>query len=314
MEMGIKNTQYTDLVVWAAQALEAAGIENARFEAQLLLAMTLGVSRSSIVAQTYPAPCEAQQTRFADLVRQRSERIPMAYLRGSQEFYGREFLVTPAVLVPRPETELLVEKILMLLNEKVTQKEELIQKEESTTEDTSKKGLQRQNPVLLADVGTGSGCIPVSILGEQTNLRALAFDLSEEALGVARQNAAGNGVGDRIRFVQGDLLTGARGGSFDIIVSNPPYIPSSEIASLQKEVSVYEPRLALDGGTDGLDIYRRLIVQAYQALKSPGWLALEVGCGQADDVAVLLRQAGYEAIQTSIDLAGIARVVQGQKT
>lgn len=300
MKMEGIQTHKTDLIVEATRILSEAGIENARFEAQLLLAMTLGIARSSVVAQTYAVPDEELRTRFTELVRQRAQRVPLAYLRGSQEFYGREFLVTPAVLVPRPETELVVEKVLMLLKK--------------ISLSVNQQDRQGRKYVLMADVGTGSGCIPIALLGEQPKLRAFAFDISAAALEVARQNASTNGVSARLRFIQGNLLTGARVGRFDIIVSNPPYIPSRAIPFLQREVSEYEPRLALDGGADGLDIYRRLIAQSYQVLKSPGWLFLEVGWGQSADVAGLLQEAGFDDIQAAHDFAGIERVVQGRKT
>ena len=278
-----------DLVGWAAGKLAWAGVENARMEAQLLLGLALNVPRSSIVGRTYPVLTEVQQVKFTELVTRRMERVPLAYLRGTQEFYGLEFVVTPEVLIPRPETERLVELALEYAAEL----------------------LQTQSIIIIADVGTGSGCIPVAVLKNQPQAQAVAVDLSAAALNVAHQNAVQHEVSDWLRLVQADLLTGARSNQYDIIVSNPPYIPSEDVDALQPEVARYEPRLALDGGTDGLFSYRKLIQQATRALKPNGCLWMEVGQGQAPDVSALLWQAGYSEVQTYRDLAGIERVVGG---
>lgn len=266
-----------------------AGVENARFEAQLLLGLALNMSRSSVVAQTYPALTEVQWQRFAELVMQRQQRVPLAYLRGTQEFYGLEFVVTPDVLIPRPETEILVELAV----------------------DRSAELLQTQSIVTLADVGTGSGCIPVAILKNQMGARAVAVDISDAALKIAGQNAHRHEVANRLRLVQADLLSCAGSDEFDIIVSNPPYIPSRDVDALQPEVARHEPRLALDGGSDGLTLYRKLAQQAKHALKPNGWLWMEVAQGQARDVSALLQEAGYLNVQTYHDLAGIERVAGG---
>lgn len=284
-----------DWARWAAEELRAAGVEEARFEAQLLLAFALGVSRSSVVARTYAPLSGEQRERFTDLIARRVRRVPFAYLRGTQEFYRREFVVTPAVLVPRPETELLVEKVL----EKVGA--------------SFARDLPGQEQVTLADVGTGSGCIAVTLAAEQAQICAVAFDISPDALALAQLNARNNGVAEQVRFVRGDLLTGGAAGAFDIVASNPPYIPTDVIEGLQAEVRDYEPRLALDGGNDGLHVYRILVVGSERALKPGGWLFMEVGQGQADAVSALMRRAGYANIEAFRDLAGIERVVCGQK-
>ena len=282
----------SDPVNWATKELAQAGVENARFEAQLLLGLTLNVPRSSIVAQTYSALTDAQQQRFADLVTQRRQRVPFAYLRGTQEFYGLEFIVTPDVLIPRPETELLVELALQ----------------------QAARILQTQSAVTLADVGTGSGCIPVAILKNQAQAQAVAVDISRAALKVAQRNALRHAVTTRLRLVQADLLSCAHPNQFDIIVSNPPYIPSEDVGVLQPEVAHYEPRSALDGGNDGLFFYRQLVQQAKRALKPNGWLWVELGRGQTQDVSVLMQNAGYTDLQTYRDLAGIERVVGGGRS
>lgn len=261
-----------------------AGIESARFEAQLLLALALGVTRTAVLAETYAAPTEEQRERFQYLVEERAKRVPLAYLRGTQEFFGLDFEVSPAVLIPRPETELLVEFAL--------------------------KRLPESEPALFADVGTGSGCIAVTILKHRPQARAIATDLSEEALTVARKNAAQHGVLARVTFVQTETLTGI-GGPLDLIVSNPPYILTGEIAGLQVEVRDREPTLALDGGEDGLRVLRTLAQQGREVLRPGGGLAVEVAMGQAAQVVELFQNSHYTTVNAQNDLAGIPRMVSG---
>ena len=256
-------------------------------EAQLLLSLALGISRTAVTAQLYPPISPIQKSRLEELTQLRENRVPFAYLRGTQEFYGIEFLVSPATLIPRPETEMLVDFAL----------------EKFSTYET----------FAFADVGAGSGCIGVSLLCERINATAVLIDLSEEALSIARQNASLLKVDSRAAFRRSNLLEGALAESFDLIVSNPPYIPTAELTILQPEVARHEPEMALDGGEDGLDIYRALIPGASDALKPGGWLSVEIGQGQAQDVEQLFRDAGFLAIETRNDLAGIGRMLLGQK-
>jgi release factor glutamine methyltransferase len=282
MEEGVQTSERLQA---AMGRLMKAGVETPRLEAQLLLAQALGVTRTSIVAGIFREPDGAQLSEFERLVQARESRTPLAYLRGTQEFFGLTFRVGPEVLIPRPETEMLVEFAL---------------------ENLAMAGT-------LADVGTGSGCILAASLTHAPQARGVGFDLSAGALDVARYNIRQNEVAERTRLVRGDLLTGAGAESFDVIVSNPPYIPSLEIETLAPEVRDAEPRLALDGGADGLECYRRLAVQALRALKTGGWLAVEVGMGQAPDVAALWQAAGWHEVEARRDLAGIERVVCGRK-
>jgi release factor glutamine methyltransferase len=275
----------SDRLQAAIARLMAAGVESPRLEAQLLLAQALGTTRTAVVAGIYRDPDAGRIAEFERLVRARESRVPLAYLRGTQEFFGLTFQVGPQVLIPRPETEMLVEFALEKLGVAGT----------------------------LADVGTGSGCILTAVLVNATQTRGVGFDLSAGALATAQRNAALNGVSERVRLVRGDLLTAAHAGSFEVIVSNPPYIPSVQIAGLAPEVRDAEPRLALDGGTDGLGCYRRLAVQALCALRPGGWLAVEVGRGQAAQVAALWQAAGWQEVAARSDLAGIERVVCGRK-
>ena len=254
-------------------------------EAQLLLAQVMHVNRAAIIAGIFPEPTREQCAEFGRLVAEREKRVPLAYLRGTQDFYGLTFRVSPAVLIPRPETELLVDFALSV--------------------------LAKCDMPLIADVGTGSGCIPIAILANFPAARSVAFDISLGALAIASENAVANGVAARLKFVRGDLLTGT-GYGFDVVVSNPPYIPSNEIAVLQPEVRDYEPRLALDGGGDGLSAFRHIIADAKHVLKPNGWLAMEAAQGQTAMVAQLLQEAGYDNVETRPDLAGIERIAVGQ--
>ena len=275
----------------AIDILQAAGIETPRLEARVLLAFVLKVSSASALAGTYAAPTPEQFAEFSRLISERARRVPLAYLRKTQEFYGLEFAVSPAVLIPRPETEMLVEAVLK-----------------------AAKFSGTDAPFMLADVGTGTGCIPISAATHQANLCAVGFDISAEALEIAQFNAARHGALNHVRFVQGDLLTGAKSESFDYVASNPPYIPQSDMADLQPEVRDFEPRLALVGGADGLEIYRRLIPQAWRALKWDGVLSVEIGRDQATDVAWIFADARFTAVETQKDFAGIDRVISGKKT
>lgn len=293
----------------AAAALQAAGVENARLEAQLLLGLALSVSRTAIVAGLHPEPTPEQWARFDALVTKRRERIPLAYLRGTQEFYGLEFVVTPAVLIPRPETELLVD----FAREALSVKRQVLSVKSKTPVTDAQRATSNSQRSTLVDVGTGSGCIAIAVLANEVGARGVAIDRSASALNVAQTNAARNGVTERLRTLRGGLLSSARGERFNVIVSNPPYIPTGEIADLQAEVRDHEPRLALDGGADGLDLVRDLARDAIRALRPGGWLGVEIARGQAGDVAVIFDAAGLANVETRRDLAGIERVVCGQK-
>ena len=272
----------------AIQKLSVAGIESPRFEAQLLLMIALGVTRTQVLAGTYPPPTHEQETRFAELIEARTRRIPLPYLRGSQEFDGLEFAVSPAVLIPRPETELLVERVLAVARKK-------------------------EGAFRFADVGTGTGCIPISVLvNTLPSVSAIALDLSPLALDIASANAEKHGVLHRIDFLQSDLLNGIEAQSLDFVVSNPPYIETETLNTLQPEVRDYEPRLALDGGEDGLQIYRRLFPEMARVLKPERSFAVEVGAGQAPAVTEIAERAGFRNLRVLRDFADIERVVEGE--
>ncbi|MFF2158775.1 peptide chain release factor N(5)-glutamine methyltransferase [Paenibacillus chitinolyticus] len=264
-------------------------IQDAAICAEILLQHVLGLSRTEFffrMEEPFPA---AHAEQWGEVVERKAAGEPVQYITGEQEFYGLTLRVTDAVLIPRPETELLVEEIL---------------REGSR--------LFPQGAPLLADIGTGSGAIPVSLLHARPDWRAAACDLSPEALEVAKGNAGQCGVGERIAFYEGDLLLPCveRELPVDILVSNPPYIPAGDSPSLQPEVRDYEPHLALFGGEDGLDLYRRLAGQIPLLPRQPRLVGLEVGIHQAEAVADLLRVAGeWSEIRFVKDLAGIDRHV-----
>lgn len=275
-----------DLLVDATKRLQEAGIEHPRREAGWMLEAALGLSSLSLHVERDRVLTREQQAQADSLLARRARREPLQYVLGVQEFCGLEFEVSPAVLIPRPESEMLVEEMA--------------------------RAARGMSAVSLADIGTGSGCIAVSCARALPAATVYAVDLSEAALTVARRNAARHGVHERVRWFQGDLCGPLQklGLKVDMVVSNPPYIREDEWAGLQPEVQHFEPRLALMGGSDGLEIHRRLIDQAWQVLVSGGLLVLEVGQGQAEIVCQLLQEIGrYGRPLVRQDPAGIARVV-----
>ncbi len=282
-------------LLWAADALAACGIEEARLDAELLLAHALRVRRSELALRDEISVAELR--RFTQLVQRRRQREPLPYILGTQDFMGLTFRVTPDVLIPRPETERLVEAAIEVLR--------------STQNDGCLRNTQYA--IRIADIGTGSGAIAVSLAHFLPDVQVCATDVSEAALGVARENAERLGVRDRMAFAQGDCLEPLRHwglqGKLRAIVSNPPYIPRDELDSLQPEVSRYEPRLALDGGADGLQFYRRLAAEAVAFLRPDGFIACEVGVHQSRAVCELFRRAGFAKQEVVKDYSGIERVV-----
>lgn len=262
----------------ASKRLAAAGIEDARFEAELLAREAAGVSRAAYFAGSTLDAGEAE--RFASWVERRARREPAAYITGHREFYGREFGVGPGVLIPRPETELLVELALA--------------------------ELDRDAGAVVVEAGTGSGAVAVSIAAERPGAHVVATEISPDAMRFAEANAATHAPG--VGLVLGDLLSMVS--RADVVLANLPYIPAWEIEALEPEVSRWEPRVALDGGEDGYVLIRRLIEDCAARLR-PRLLALEVGYGQAGDVEALLRRHGVEPWSVK-DLAGIDRVVCGR--
>jgi len=266
--------------------LEAAGIESPRLNAEVLLAHVLGKERGWMWAHPEFALMEDNEERFRLLLARRLGREPLAYLLGEWEFYGRPFFITPDVLVPRPETELLVEAVLDWTRE--------------------------HRAAVLADIGAGSGAIAVSLALELPRARIVAVDLSPAALAVTRRNAARHGVRERLVLLEGDLLEPVRQAELaplDAIVANLPYIAEEEYITLMPEVREHEPSLALRAGEGGLALIRRLIAEAPPLLAPGGLLALEVGAGQAEEVARLLAENGWRRFRIIEDYSGIPRHV-----
>jgi release factor glutamine methyltransferase len=277
-------------LTWTRAFFEQRGVESARLEAEILLAHALKIARIQLYVQ-YDRPLDEQErTAFRDLVKRRATGEPVHYLTGSREFWSLELEVTPETLIPRPDTEVLVEEALSRLR----------------APDVPWGAAPR-----IADVGTGTGAIAIAIAHELKEARVIATDVSAPALAVAQRNAERHGVADRIHFTQGHLLRPAQGETLDAVLSNPPYIASEEILTLQREVRLFEPRRALDGGPDGDAAYRELVPAAAHLLRPSGLLVFEVGgAEQADRVLALIEQDGrYREPWTRRDYAGLVRVV-----
>jgi release factor glutamine methyltransferase len=259
-------------------------------DAALLLRHALGISHAAQLAEPERALTPAQQAAFDALVQRRLANEPIQYITGEQEFYGLALGVTPAVLIPRPETEILVEAVLR---------------------EVKRAGLQAALRIL--DVGTGSGAIAIALAHHLPHAHVTAVDLSAAALEVAASNAARHALTDRIRFVASDLLDALPPDElhFDVIASNPPYVPTADRASLHPQVREHEPAAALFAGPDGFDVYRRLIPQARAALRPNGLLALEIGQGQREAIASLL--SGWNELRLLDDLQQIPRIALARK-
>ncbi|MWC27270.1 peptide chain release factor N(5)-glutamine methyltransferase [Paenibacillus sp. MMS18-CY102] len=315
----------------ASSLLAGHGIGEPRSNAELLIGHVLGLGKAELLRDWREPMPEAKFAPWAELVARKAEGEPVQYLIGEQWFYGRPFAVEPAVLIPRPETELLVEAVLA--------EADALWPREAGGAASAAAGQPAGGPeasdreLAVLDVGTGSGAIAVTLAAERSDWRVYASDLSPDALHVARGNASRHAGEGRVTFVEGDLLSpflansegdldnastngkghlapGMAGLRIDVLVSNPPYIPAGDLAALQTEVRDYEPRLALDGGMDGLDPYRRMAKQLLQLVELPRIVAFELGMGQAEDVADLLRAIGYwDHIRIVTDYGGIDRHV-----
>ena len=272
-----------DLATEVAAGLAAAGIENARPEAWLLLAAATGRERAALMAGAPETLNAVQRARLAELVRRRRAREPLAYILGEKEFWSLRFEVAPAVLIPRPETETVVEAVLAQV-------------------------CDRDQPFRLLDLGTGSGCLLLALLSELPHATGLGVDDSAAALAIARRNAERLGLAARAEFRPGRWGAGLRE-RFDVIVSNPPYVAELDWEALQPEIRQFEPRAALVAGADGLAAYRALAPDCARLLAPGGVCALEIGLNQGDAVAALLAAQGLVVVERRRDLAGIERCV-----
>ncbi len=266
--------------------LGVAGVENPYFEVQLLMALAVKVDRVKIIAGIGRAFTDLEIETFLSYVNRRCKREPLAYIRGTQEFYGLEFKVSNATLVPRPETELLV--------------------------DFAVKTFGKSQNCNIVDVGTGTGCIAIAIASKLPDAKILAVDKSSEAAKVALTNANLLTESNQVLIVQSDLLSAISSNSIDLVLSNPPYIPTKELRDLQPEVSLFEPKIALDGGKDGFEFHKRLIVESKRVLNPGGWLGIEVALGQSAGLQRMFDKAEYVNTRRIKDLSGIDRVVVGQ--
>jgi len=273
----------------AASRLHKSRVDQERRTAGSLLCHVLRIDRTYLLTRSEEQIDDASYQEYLTLVERRSKGEPLQYITGHQEFYGLDFDVTPDVLIPRPETELLVERVIRLVRE-----------------------LRNETPLII-DLGTGSGCIAVTLALHLSGARVIATDSSGAALDVARSNAGRHGVRDRIEFAEGDLLTPLleRGleGKVDVIASNPPYVAEDGPELLQSQVSDWEPHAALFAGGDGLDFYRRLLPEAPRYLKPDGYLSVEIGYGQLDAVLDLINRSALELVDITHDLQGLPRTL-----
>lgn len=274
------------LVKWATDDFRTRGIESARLDAELIVAHALHITRTQVIIDAMRPLAEEELAMLRALVKRRRAHEPIAYLRGEREFYGRVFKVDKRVLVPRPETELLVDTAL------------------ARTRHVSMSMRQ-------LDLCTGSGCVAITTARQRPTAKVTATDLSADALALARENAQRLGAYN-VAFVEGDLFAAVPADArYDVVTANPPYIASAEIQTLQIDVRAFEPLLALDGGEDGLALVRRIVDEAPARLVPGGVLAMEIGAGQAPDVVALLEARGFTDVRAERDLARIERVVSG---
>lgn len=273
-----------DAILNATEILRKAGVPEARREAGALLAHVLGRDRTFLISHAEDEIDDSTNFRFLELVNRRASGEPQQYITGTQNFFGREFKVNSSVLIPRPETELLVEAALKIMGE---------------------------GNAFVCDVGTGSGCIAITILCERLNCRAVALDISAAALLVANENAVEHKVEDRVSFFESDCYASLPPDlpKFDLIVSNPPYVSAEAVTGLQREVRDHEPQVALTPGADSLSVIRKLLTQSPELLKQQGHLILEIGFDQAEKVTALIDKVVWSLIEILPDLQGIPRIV-----
>ncbi len=273
----------------AIDRLEAADVGSPRMNAEVLLMFVLGANRAYLYAHPERELSSDEQTRYDGVLAQRATGMPSQYITGHQEFWGLDFVVSPAVLIPRPETEHLVETVLELA-----------------------RGITHPK---LVDVGTGSGCIAIALAHELKDAAIYAVDVSSEALEIARANAARLQLAGRVRLQQSNVLDAlARISDFDFVVSNPPYVGFGEADKVQRSVRDFEPQVAVFAGERGLNVIEPLIEQAHRALKANGWLAMEIGYSMRDTVVNLLCHTMWEEVRVVPDLQGIPRVVAARKS
>jgi release factor glutamine methyltransferase len=279
-----------DVLTAALNRLTAAHVPSPRLNAELLLMFVLDCDRAYLFAHPERELNGREQAQYFVALAERASGVPAQYITGHQEFWGMDFIVTRAVLIPRPETEHVIETVLKLK--------------------AAGEGTRPTQALRIVDVGTGSGCIALALAKELPQAEIHGTDISSAALEIANINAARHELGSRVRFHETDLLGGLETGAFDFVVSNPPYVGESEADEVQLEVRKFEPRQAVFAGPTGLEVIERLIPQARDALKPGGWLVMEVSGTIADDVRKLL--AGWRDVEVTKDLQGIPRVISAR--
>lgn len=299
----------TEAISEAAQRLRAAGISDDRLTANVLLSHLLGLDRTQLLVKSNDTLEQANYQTFLNLIERRAAGEPLQYITGHQEFYGLDFKVTPDVLIPRPETEFLIEQVIKL--------------SPSLSEHTLDSSLITHHPsltkeLLIVDVGTGSGCIAVTLAHHLQQAHILATDISRPALAIAKENALGHRVASQIEFLEGDLFSPLVGrrleNAIDFIVSNPPYIPLRDLPTLQPEVRDFEPHTALFADEDGLWFYQRLFDEGHLYLKPGGHLVCEIGYLQFEPIKQLINQSNWRLEAVTPDLQGIPRTLTLGKT
>jgi release factor glutamine methyltransferase len=280
----------SEILKQASATLRTADVPNDLLDAQTLLAHALGCDRTYLIVHFNQQLTEEQQANYETLIARRATGEPLQYITGHQEFFGFDFLVTPAVLIPRPETELIIEETIRLAQ------------------------LHHWEQPVIVDAGTGSGCIAVALARELAGAQITATDISADALALARRNAERNGVADRIQFALTDWLDALPNQPFaDFIISNPPYVAAHEMPGLQREVREWEPALALTDQADGLNCYRRLLRDAPHRLRAGGYFICEMGYTQATALTALLDAAVWAEQYLLDDLQGIPRTLVARK-
>lgn len=294
----IASLRYIPPAMQLKQAVDAAyqllienDVPSPRLNAELLMTFVLGRERAYLYAHPERELAVDEQSRYDEVIRERARGCPTQYITGHQEFWGLDLLVSPAVLIPRPETEHVVETVLELVNG---------------------YGFNGPGRLKLLDVGAGSGCIALALASELPHAEIHACDISEEALEIARINAARLALGGRVLFRKSDLLSVYAGQKFDLVISNPPYVGEADADKVQKQVREFEPRVAVFSGQEGLDVYRKLIPQANEHLRAGGWFVAEIGFSEEAKVRELL--ADWEDVHVTADLQGIPRVVAARKS
>lgn len=280
------------LIKWTADYLSKKGINTARLDAELMLAYLLKTDRTRLYMNFDQPLNKDELTNFKKLLERRAKHEPLQYITGCQEFWSLPFRVSPSVLIPRPETELLVEEGIRELG----------------------KNFPEDESIEILDIGTGSGALAAALASEIKGAKVTGVDISHEAAKIARENIEANNLSPSVSILEGDLFEPVKDKNFHLIVSNPPYIPHGDLESLQPEVAGFEPLSALDGGGDGLDYYRRIIPESLRHLIPGGWLMLEHGIGQSGEIISIFKERdAFTDIESINDLAGIDRVVKGRR-